>query len=86
MKKALSFCVVFLPWSLKRWLLRRVWGYEIADDAHIGISYIFPGKLVMGPHASIRHLNVAIHLGRMECGAHSIIERANWITSSSLSE
>jgi carbonic anhydrase/acetyltransferase-like protein (isoleucine patch superfamily) len=79
-KKLLQLGVVFLPWVLKRWVLRRFWGYEFADGARIGLSYIFPDRLVMGEGASIGHLNVAIHLGRLECGAHSIIKRANWIT------
>lgn len=80
MKKLLQLGVVFLPWVLKRWVLRRFWNYRIADSARIGLSYIFPGQLTMGEGASIGHLNVAIHLERMECGAYSIIERANWIT------
>lgn len=80
MRKVLALGVVFLPWAVKRWVLRRFWGYQIADDARIGLSYIFPGRLVMGEGAYIGHLNVAIHLGRLECGAHSIIDRSNWIT------
>ena len=80
MKKLLSIAVVPLPWRLKRWLLQRVWGYELAEDAHIGLSYIFPGHLVMEAGATIGHFNVAIHLGRLECGAFSSIGRGNWIT------
>jgi acetyltransferase-like isoleucine patch superfamily enzyme len=80
MKRLLALVVVFLPWVVKRWVLRRFWGYEIADGARIGLSYIFPGHLAMGEKAIIGHFNVAIHLGRLECGAHSIIERSNWIT------
>lgn len=84
MKRLAALAVVFLPWALKRWVLRRFWGYQIADHARIGLSYIFPGHLVMGEGAYIGHLNVAIHLERMECGAHSIIERSNWITGHGL--
>lgn len=80
MKKLLGLLVVLLPWRLKRAVLRRFWHYEIADSARIGLSYIFPGQLVMGEGAFIGHFNVAIHLGRLECGAHSIIDRSNWIT------
>jgi carbonic anhydrase/acetyltransferase-like protein (isoleucine patch superfamily) len=80
MKKLLALGVVLLPWRIKRWMLRRFWGYQIADGARIGLSYIFPGQLVMGEGAYIGHLNVAIHLGRLECGAHSVIDRSNWIT------
>jgi UDP-3-O-[3-hydroxymyristoyl] glucosamine N-acyltransferase len=80
MKRLAALAVVFLPWALKRWLLRRFWGYQIAEGARIGLSYIFPRHLVMEEGARIGHLNVAIHLERMACGAHSIIERSNWIT------
>lgn len=84
MKRLAALAVVFLPWPLKRRVLRRFWGYQIADSARIGLSYVFPGHLSMGEGAYIGHLNVAIHLERMECGAHSIIERSNWITGHSL--
>ncbi|MEJ8826175.1 acyltransferase [Variovorax humicola] len=80
MKKLLSLIVVAMPWPLKRWLLRKVWGYRIADSARIGLSYVFPGELEMGEHAYIGHLNVAIHLGRLVCAEYSSIERGNWIT------
>ncbi|VWX62462.1 conserved hypothetical protein [Burkholderiales bacterium 8X] len=80
MKRLFGLLVVPLPWPIKRWALRKFWHYEIADDARIGLSYIFPGELVMKEKAFIGHFNVAIHLGRLECGAHSVIDRSNWIT------
>lgn len=80
MRKLLALLVVVMPWRLKRRVLQRFWGYQLAPDAYIGWSYIFPMQLVMHEKAVIGHLNVAIHLGRMECGPHSIIGRSNWIT------
>ena len=80
MKKILSLLVVLLPWSLKRRVLQRYWGYELAPDARIGLSYIFPGQLRMAAGATIGHFNVAVHLGRIECGEQSSIGRSNWIT------
>jgi len=80
MKKLLGLLVVLLPWRAKRWALQRFWGFELAPSARIGLSYIYPGHLVMDEGASIGHLNVAIHLGRMHCGAYSIISRGNWIS------
>ena len=80
MKKLLGLLVVLLPWRAKRWALQRFWGYTLAPDARIGLSYVFPGHLVMESGARIGHLNVAVHLERMACGAHSIVERGNWIT------
>jgi len=58
MKRLAALAVVFLPWTLKRWLLRRFWGYRIADGARIGLSYIFPHHLVMEEGARIGHFNV----------------------------
>jgi len=80
MKRLLALCVVLLPWALKRRLLVRFWRYQLAPNAYIGLSYIFPRHLVMGERASIGHFNVAIHLDRVECGADSVIARSNWIT------
>ncbi len=76
----LALAVVLMPWRLKRWALQRFWGYALAPDARIGLSWIFPGRLVMDEKAYIGHLNVAVHLGAMHCGAHSIVGRSNWIT------
>lgn len=80
MRKALNAIVALLPWVLKRPMLERFWGYDLAADAHIGFSYVFPRHLVLGSGAKIGHLNVAIHLETMVCGPHSSIGRGNWIT------
>ncbi|MEY2878582.1 MAG: hypothetical protein RLZZ15_962, partial [Verrucomicrobiota bacterium] len=80
MKNFLRLLVVLLPWPLRRHALRIFFGYEIHPTARIGLSWIFPDRLVLGAHARIGHLNVAIHLARLELGAHAILERRNWIT------
>jgi acetyltransferase-like isoleucine patch superfamily enzyme len=76
----LRLCVVLLPWPLRRHVLRLVYGYELHPTARIGWSWIFPRRLVMGERARIGHLNVAIHLERIELGAQATIDRGNWIT------
>jgi acetyltransferase-like isoleucine patch superfamily enzyme len=80
MRVLFRFLVILLPWLLRRHVLRIVYAYEIHPTARIGWSWIFPGKLVMGPHTRIGHGNVAIHLERMELGAHACLDRGNWIT------
>lgn len=80
MRNLFRLCVVLLPWFLRRQVLRVVYGYEIHPTARIGWSWIFPGRLILAEGARIGHLNVAIHLDRMEIGAHAIIDRSNWIT------
>ena len=80
MKNLLRLLVVLLPWTLRRPVLVHGYGYKIHPTARIGLSWIFPRHLVLGEHARIGHLNVAIHLDRLELGAHATLDRANWIT------
>lgn len=80
MRTLLRLLTVLLPWFLRRHVLRWAFGYQIHPTARIGWSWIFPEKLVMGEGASIGHCNVAIHLARVELGAHALIDRSNWIT------
>ena len=69
-----------LPWSLRRRALERWLHFEIHPTARLGLAWVFPNKLVMGAHARIDHFTVAIHLDRLELGAHATIGRGNWIT------
>ncbi len=80
MKILFRACIVLLPWIVRRHVLRLVYGYEIHPTARIGWSWVFPAQLVLGEDARIGHLNVVIHLDRMELGAHATIDRGNWIT------
>jgi acetyltransferase-like isoleucine patch superfamily enzyme len=72
--------LVLLPWPVRRRLLVRLFGYDIAPSARIGLAWIFPRRLTMGPHSSIGHLTVCKGADRLELGAHASIGRGNWIT------
>ncbi len=80
MKKLLRLLIVLLPWPLRRWVLVRVFGYEIHPTARIGWAFVFPRQLIMREGSVIDHFTVAIHLGRIELGAHAYVGRSNWIT------
>ena len=80
MRTLINIIVVILPWPLKKKILRTFYKYQIHDNAHIGLSYIFPKKLVMKEGASIGHFNTAIHLDYMFLGKNATIARSNWIT------
>jgi len=80
MKSLFRFCVVLLPWVFRRHVLQWVYRYNIHPTARIGCSWIFPRMLVMGEGARIGHLNIAIHLDRVELADHASIDRGNWIT------
>lgn len=80
MRILINCFVVLLPWKLKRLILKHFYRYELHPKARIGLSYIFPKKLVMNEGARIGHLNVAIHLDVLRMGRKSTISRSNWIT------
>ncbi len=80
MKLVLSFCVILLPWRLKRWLLVRFWKYDLHPTSRIGISYVFPKYLMMAAGSKIGHLNIAVHLDEISIYENSSIARGNWIT------
>lgn len=76
----LKILTVLLPWPLKRFMLTRIFKYEIHPTARIGLSWIYPKKLIMHTNSQIGSLNVAIHLDQILIGKHSSIARGNWIT------
>lgn len=78
MIKKLIACL--LPWPLRRRWLERAFGYRIDPTARIGLAWIFPEALEMGPHSSIGHLTVAKGLALLRLGAHASIGRGCWIT------
>ena len=75
--KIISF---LLPWPLRRRFLNRFFGYQIHSSARIGMAWVFPGRLIMGPFSRIDHFTVAIHLDEIEMEEKSKIGRSNWIT------
>jgi len=76
----LKIIILLFPWSLRRWLLQRTFGYEIDPSARIGLAWVYPQHLRMGKETRIDHFTVAIHLDSIELGDHATIGRSNWIT------
>lgn len=71
---------LILPWSLKRYVLQKRFGYELHPTARLGMVWVFPRKLVMHAGARIDHFTMAIHLDYIEMGVNASIGRSNWIT------
>ncbi|MEJ0000673.1 MAG: acyltransferase [Verrucomicrobiota bacterium] len=80
MKRFLALFSLALPWPLRRAILRAVFKYEIADDARIGLSLVYPKTLVLKAGARIGHLNVCKDIDRLELGESASIGNLNWIT------
>jgi acetyltransferase-like isoleucine patch superfamily enzyme len=76
----LKTITVLLPWRLKRFMLIQYFKYEIHPSARIGLSWIYPKKLIMDADSAIGNFNVAVHLDLIKIGKHSSIARGNWIT------
>ena len=72
--------ICLLPWSLKRWFLHRLFGYDIEPSARIGLAWVYPKNLRMGKETRIDHFTVAVHIDSIELGDHATIGRSNWIT------
>lgn len=80
MRKIINLLIIFLPWTIRRYILNKFYHYKIHPTAHIGLSYIYPKQLIMAEGARIGHLNVAIHLELIQMDKNCIILQKNWIT------
>lgn len=80
MKKVLQLFICIMPMVLKRPLLKAFFKYDIHKTARIGLSWIFPDRLVMGANSSIGHFNTAVHLDEIIMSEETSIGRGNWIT------
>jgi acetyltransferase-like isoleucine patch superfamily enzyme len=76
----LKILAFILPWPLRRVALQKWFGYVIHPTAKIGLSWVYPGKLIMKERAKIGHFNIVIHLDQIEMGIKASIARGNWIT------
>jgi acetyltransferase-like isoleucine patch superfamily enzyme len=73
--------VLLLPWRLKRFVLEKLFGYELHSTSRIGLAWIFPDRLVLGPHSRIGHLTVCKGLNLLALGEHASVGRLNWISA-----
>jgi len=76
----LKLLTLILPQSLKRRALKKWFGYEIHPTASLGLTWVFPHKLVMHAGSRIDHFTAAVHLDYIELGVNASIGRSNWIT------
>jgi acetyltransferase-like isoleucine patch superfamily enzyme len=75
-----KFVAMLLPWRLRRQFLEKQFGYSLHPKSYIGLSWIFPRRLVMEEYAHIGHLNVCKNAELLHVSAHAVIGKLNWIT------
>ena len=71
---------VLLPWSIRRGFLEKQFGFTLHPTSRIGLSWVFPERLVMEAHTSIGDLTVCKNLALVHLREHAVIGRGNWIT------
>ncbi len=81
MSALLRLLLVLLPWTLRRPLLVRCYGYRLHSGSRIGLAWVFPRELVLERGARIGHLTVVKGLERLTLGEQASIGRLNWISA-----
>jgi acetyltransferase-like isoleucine patch superfamily enzyme len=72
-------CAFVLPWPARRFLYRRLRGFELHPEARIGAALVAVGRCSMGPRARIGHFTVIRNLDRLDLGDGAKIGTFNWI-------
>jgi hypothetical protein len=80
MKRYIALFSMILPWPLRRAILRRFLGYELADTSRIGLSWIYPKKLIMKDRARIGHLTLCKDIDLVQMAESTSLGNLNWIT------
>jgi len=80
MKRIVALLCMFLPWPIRRAILRSYFHYEISETSRIGFSLIYPRHLVMKDGSRIGSLNVCKDIDLVELGDSASIGNLNWIT------
>lgn len=70
---------MFLPQPLKRALFRRVFGWTVADDAYVGLSYIDAAHVSLGPGSHIGHFNIVRDIRALQLGRRAYVKHFNHI-------
>ena len=71
---------LLLPWSMRRTFLEKQFGYTLHPTSRIGLSWVFPERLVMEANTSIGDLTLCKNIALLHLHEHAVIGRGNWIT------
>ena len=80
MRNVLFAITILLPWPLRRLVLMSFFGFDLHPTSRIGVSWIFPRRLVLEENARIGHLTVCKGLDLLQLKANARIGPLNWIT------
>jgi acetyltransferase-like isoleucine patch superfamily enzyme len=76
-RTATHLALALAPRAVKVPIYRRVFGFEIADDARIGVSVLDVDHLALGPGARIGHGNLLLRTRRVAVDRRGLIGHLN---------
>lgn len=79
-KRGVLVLIAVLPWSVRKHLLRRFYGWEIGVGAWVGFSVVLCERVSLRSGARIASGNIIINLDALELGENGRIGRFNWIS------
>jgi acetyltransferase-like isoleucine patch superfamily enzyme len=75
-----QFFFLFLPWSIRAWLLSHICGFQFDKGAKIGWSIVRAKRIYLGKQAYIGHGNLISKLQVLEVHSFGRIGNFNWIS------
>lgn len=79
LRKLALALILFLPWVLKRRLLKFFFGYVISPRAHIGFAYIDAERVELHDGARIGSFTIVRNLSELRLGENAKLGTFNWI-------
>jgi carbonic anhydrase/acetyltransferase-like protein (isoleucine patch superfamily) len=83
MRYAIAAILVLLPWPVRRFMMRRLFGYSFGSGAYVGRSLVTVARLAMGEGSYIGHLSVLKGVDDVIVEKFGRIGNLNWITGES---
>jgi acetyltransferase-like isoleucine patch superfamily enzyme len=77
----IQILLFFFPWSLRRRLMIRIFGFDLAQDSRIGFSIVNSRYVRMDRNTRIGHLTLAKGLNKIVIEEFGSIGNLNWITA-----
>jgi acetyltransferase-like isoleucine patch superfamily enzyme len=80
MKILIQFLFFFIPWSIRRIALNRIFGFDISAKSKIGFSLLLCDELVLSADSRIGHLVFCKNIDRLFLHESATIGSLNFIT------
>lgn len=74
--------LMFVPWSLRRFILRILFGAKIGKGTYVGFSMLHSERIEIGEGVKVGHFNLIKGLSLLKLDDHASIGNFNWISGS----